>query len=155
MKRAIYGSLVLVLFVSNLFAYTKPNSYRKAKLVCTNPFDLSTCTLIPSAIVFKEQAPLSPHSWVIPKAIDLLRTDGLQSEADLAQKYLLPMLEGVTFNDVWGTRIWRAAQFSTITTRIRVLTSAMAVSWMASFLRPIRTAPIRSRCRQAPGPSPW
>src|SRR5262249_39062504 len=46
--------------------------------------------------------PLSPHSWTIERAIDLLRRDGFQSEADLAEQYKLPMLEGVTFNDVWG-----------------------------------------------------
>ena len=38
----------------------------------------------------------------IVKAIGLLRHDGYVQEADIAQKYLLPMLEGVTFNDVWG-----------------------------------------------------
>ena len=68
------------------FAYTKPNTYKPST----------------DAIVFKEQYMSSPHSWAIPKAIELLRTDGFQTEANLAQKYLLPMLEGVTFNDVWG-----------------------------------------------------
>jgi hypothetical protein len=102
MKRATFTLVVLIFSASTLFAYTKPNTYRPAKIVCTNPLDPSTCSVIPEAIVFQSQAPLSPHSWVIPKAIELLRTDGFQSEADLADKYLLPMLEGVTFNDVWG-----------------------------------------------------
>jgi len=39
---------------------------------------------------------------VIPKAIEFLRSAGYTTEADLAQQNLLPMLEGVTFNDVWG-----------------------------------------------------
>src|SRR5262249_9634436 len=44
----------------------------------------------------------SPHSWAILKAIEFLRSNGYESEANLAQKHLLPMEEGVTFNDVWG-----------------------------------------------------
>src|SRR6266849_4633024 len=102
MKRAICTLVLLLVSLPKLFANTKPNTYRAERRVCTNPLDPSTCQVIPSAIVFKEQVPFSPHSWVIPKAIELLRTDGFQDEADLAQKYLLPMLEGVTFNDVWG-----------------------------------------------------
>ncbi len=102
MKRLIFALVVVVLSVPSLFAYTKPNTYRASRPVCANPLDPSTCVLIPEAIVFKEQIPFSPHSWVIPKAIDLLRTDGFGIEADLAQMYLLPMEEGVTFNDVWG-----------------------------------------------------
>ena len=102
--RHLLGCFAVCLMVSpsSLFAYTKPVTYRPAKLTCTNYNDPSTCTVIPDAIIFKEQYPLSPHSWAIPKAIDLIRADGYVTEADLAQKYLLPMLEGVTFNDVWG-----------------------------------------------------
>jgi hypothetical protein len=54
------------------------------------------------SVVFKDRYLESPHSWIIVKAVDLLRHDGYTQEADVAQKYLLPMLEGVTFNDVWG-----------------------------------------------------
>ena len=66
-------------------AYTKPNTRGESGVA-----------------VFQEEVPYSPHSWVIPKAIEFLRAKGFTSEADLARRYLLPMLEGVTFNDVWG-----------------------------------------------------
>ena len=72
--------------VTTSLGYTKPNTYSH---------DSRT-------IVFKTQYIHSPHAWIIVKAIDLLRHDGYIKEADAAQKYLLPMLEGVTFNDVWG-----------------------------------------------------
>ena len=36
------------------------------------------------------------------KAAELLRTDGYYDEAFLAQRYMLPMLLGNTWNDVWG-----------------------------------------------------
>ncbi len=103
MKRVMGTLVVLVASVSTSFAYTKPNTYQPLKFTC-NLFQIPpSCTVVtPGKIVFQEQVPFSPHSWVIPKAIALLRTNGLQAEADLAQKYLLPMLEGVTFNDVWG-----------------------------------------------------
>jgi len=105
MKIELTRLLVVILLAgygSSSFAYTKPSTYKAPKLICTDPADVNTCTVVPGQIVFKEEIALSPHSWVIPKAIELLRTDGLSAEADLAQKYLLPMLEGVTFNDVWG-----------------------------------------------------
>src|SRR5215813_1588812 len=105
-------------FVATAFGYTKPNTYRRARTICTPLTPTSRCDNVfclaltaadrcafvftPSSIVFKEQYPLSPHSWVIPKAIGVLRKDGFESEAKLAEQYLLPMLEGVTFNDVWG-----------------------------------------------------
>jgi len=102
MKRTIESILALVFVsasVSISSGYTKPISYQAAYTVCS---EASICSRFPGQIIFKEQYPLSPHSWVIPKAIELLHTDGFQSEARLARKYLLPMLEGVTFNDVWG-----------------------------------------------------
>ena len=89
MKRVIYTLIVLIVLVvsvSIIFGYTKPSTYHPDT----------------DKIIFTEQVPFSPHSWVILKAIGLLQTDGFTSEAKLAQKYLLPMLEGVTFNDVWG-----------------------------------------------------
>jgi hypothetical protein len=66
-------------------------------LGCTNPVIYT-----PGTIVFNDQIPRSPHSWVILKAIDFLRSNGFDTEGNLAQKHLLPMMEGVTFNDVWG-----------------------------------------------------
>jgi len=78
--------VALLSFVSDSFAYTKPVTYSEAS----------------HSIIFQQNYLHSPHSWVIVKAISLLRTDGYGTEADVAQKYLLPMLEGVTFNDVWG-----------------------------------------------------
>ena len=89
MKRvteAIFALVVLVVSVSSSFGYTKPLTYDK---------DSDT-------IIFKYQFIYSPHAWIIVKAIDLIRHDGYGQEADVAQRYLLPMLEGVTFNDVWG-----------------------------------------------------
>ena len=82
----VLASILLAGCGATSFAYTKPNTYRESG----------------DAIVFKEQYLNSPHSWTIVQAIELLRTDGFETEANLAQKHLLPMLEGVTFNDVWG-----------------------------------------------------
>jgi hypothetical protein len=78
--------VVLVASVSISFGYSKPNTYNEDT----------------QKIVFKEQYLSSPHGWIISKAIDLLRLDGYGQQADIAEKYLLPMLLGVTFNDVWG-----------------------------------------------------
>lgn len=78
--------VVLVASVSISFGYSKPNTYNE---------DSET-------IVFKEEYLYSPHGWIIRKAIDLLRLDGYGQQADIAERYLLPMLLGVTFNDVWG-----------------------------------------------------
>src|SRR5437763_4372504 len=89
MKRTIAVVLTLVVLagsVSTSYGYSKPVKYSK-------PGD---------AIVFKQEYLSSPHAWIIVKAIDLLRHDGYVQEANTAQRYLLPMLEGVTFNDVWG-----------------------------------------------------
>ncbi len=89
MKQVTATLLALVLMVGPVttsFGYTKPNTYSHDR----------------KTIVFKNQYIYSPHAWIIVKAIDLLRHDGYIQEADAAQKHLLPMLEGVTFNDVWG-----------------------------------------------------
>jgi hypothetical protein len=77
--------LAFVLNASVGWAYSKPITYRQG-----------------GSIVFKDEYLNSPHSWIIVKAVDLLRKDGYTQEADVAKQYLLPMLEGVTFNDVWG-----------------------------------------------------
>ena len=69
---------------SNGYGYTKPVTYNEGN------------------VVFKDRYLQSPHSWIIVKAVDLIRHDGYTQEADVAQKYLLPMMEGVTYNDVWG-----------------------------------------------------
>ncbi len=53
-------------------------------------------------IVFDEQYQKWPHSWAVKKAIDLLRTDGFVEQANVAEKYLLPIMLGTVFNDVWG-----------------------------------------------------
>ena len=53
-------------------------------------------------VVFKDRYLQSPHSWIIVKAVDLIRHDGYRRRRTVAQKYLLPMMEGVTYNDVWG-----------------------------------------------------
>jgi hypothetical protein len=68
------------------YAYTKPVTYREG-------FD---------GIIFQDSYNFSPHGWMIPKAIELIRADGYTNEAAVAEMHLLPMLEGVTFNDVWG-----------------------------------------------------
>src|SRR5882757_2085543 len=86
MKRQGFAFVVLLVLAADGFSYTKPVTYNET-------FDV---------IVFKERYMLSPHSWAIEKAIELLETDGFQPEAALARKYRLPMFEGVTFNDVWG-----------------------------------------------------
>jgi hypothetical protein len=78
--------VVLIGSVSTSYGYSKPVTYREAG----------------NAIVFKDQYLYSPHAWIIVKAIDLLRHDGYRQEADEAQRNLLPMLEGVTYNDIWG-----------------------------------------------------
>jgi hypothetical protein len=103
MVRIRTAAMVLAVVVASVTVgsgYTKPNTYRPPVLT----IDPVTHQLIfiPSAVVFGEEYLHSPHSWAIAKAIELLRTDGFDREADLAQQYLLPMLEGVTFNDVWG-----------------------------------------------------
>jgi hypothetical protein len=77
---------VLLATATNVHAYTKPVTYK---------YD-------GDQIVFADWYMKSPHSWMIVKAIDLLRRDGFIKEAAEAQHHLLPMLEGVTFNDVWG-----------------------------------------------------
>jgi hypothetical protein len=69
---------------ANGYGYTKPVTYNEGN------------------VVFKDRYLESPHSWIIVKAVDLIRHDGYSQEADVAQKYLLPMMEGVTYNDVWG-----------------------------------------------------
>ena len=105
MKRTqgfVIALIVLTASSSMGLAYTKPSTYRKYQTVCSGPSDTPICVEIPGAVIFQDQIAKSPHSWAIPKAIKLLSDDGYTSEAALAQKYLLPMLEGVTFNDVWG-----------------------------------------------------
>jgi hypothetical protein len=95
--------VVLTASVSLSLAYTKPTTYKKYQLECPDPQDPGTCFIkVPGRIVFETQIPLSPHTWVITKALELIRRDGYETEANLAGKYLLPMYEGVTFNDVWG-----------------------------------------------------
>lgn len=89
MKRALQGLLAVLtaaVCVSTTFAYTKPITYSKDS----------------HSIVFKQYYLLSPHAWIIDRAIALLDRDGYHEEAAEARRYLLPMLEGVTFNDVWG-----------------------------------------------------
>ena len=81
--------LLLALAIATIAAssghgYTKPVTYNKG------------------SVVFKDRYLQSPHSWIIVKAVDLIGRDGYSQEAAVAEKYLLPMLEGVTFNDVWG-----------------------------------------------------
>jgi hypothetical protein len=99
LQRLALAAFVLAASVTLAPAYTKPTTYKKYVLTCQD----QTCTITtPGEVIFGDQLPRSPHSWVILKAIDLIRRDGYTSEADLAQKYLLPMEEGVTFNDVWG-----------------------------------------------------
>src|SRR3954469_18131824 len=82
----VESTMAFVLSSSVGWAYTKPIIYREAG----------------DTVVFKDEFMYSPHAWQIVKAINLLRHDGYTQEAYLAEKYLLPMLEGVTFNDVWG-----------------------------------------------------
>lgn len=89
MKQVIAAMLALVVLVGQVsisFGYSKPSTYIPD----------------PATIVFKEQYLKSQHGWMIAKAIDLLRHDGYIKEADEAQSNLVPMIEGVTFNDVWG-----------------------------------------------------
>src|SRR5437870_7051629 len=89
MKQVIATLLALVVLVGSVsvsFGYTKPVTYDHDA----------------DSIVFKDFYNYSPHAWIIGKAIELLRHDGYRQEADQAQRHLLPMLEGVTFNDVWG-----------------------------------------------------
>ncbi len=83
---SILGAALLGGSAPNILAYSKPVTWDKGA----------------EEIVFKDLFIYSPHAWVIVKAIELLRHDGLTEEANVAQSYLLPMLEGVTFNDVWG-----------------------------------------------------
>jgi hypothetical protein len=83
---AVVSILALLISSPSGWAFSKPITYRESG----------------DTIVFQNEFKYSPHGWQILKAINLLRDDGYTEEADLAQKYLLPMLEGVTFNDVWG-----------------------------------------------------
>lgn len=62
------------------------------------------------SIVFKKNYGPTPHSWFIIKAIELLRTDGHTYEADIAEIYLLPMVEGVGFVDTWGDSDYDGSQ---------------------------------------------
>jgi hypothetical protein len=102
-RRPLTALIVLAASVSMSLAYTKPTTYHKFQLECTDLLDPSTCFIkVPGRIVLETQIPRSPHTWVISKALDLIQRDGYLSEAALAKKYLLPMYEGVTFNDVWG-----------------------------------------------------
>jgi hypothetical protein len=82
----IAGVLATTCAASIGHAYTKPNTYRHDDGVPA----------------FRAEVPYSPHSWILAKAIEFLRTSGYTADADLARAYLLPMLEGVTYNDVWG-----------------------------------------------------
>jgi hypothetical protein len=102
--RILFLALVLLAAsVSTGLAYTKPTTYRSFQLDCPIPGVPVDCTIsVPGRIIFETQIPGSPHTWVISKALDLIQKDGYASEANLARKYLLPMYEGVTFNDVWG-----------------------------------------------------
>ena len=84
--RAALVATVALAAVSTGWGYTKPVTYK---------YD-------GDEIVFKDLYLDSPHAWMIEKAIELLQRDGYLQEADQARHYLLPMLEGVTFNDVWG-----------------------------------------------------
>ena len=43
-----------------------------------------------------------PHGWLLVKAVELLGQDGYTAQANMATSYLLPMLEGAMWNDVWG-----------------------------------------------------
>src|SRR5947207_2683616 len=89
MKQVMAAMITVVLLIGSVsigFSYSKPTSYMQSG----------------DQIVFNDQVYKSPHGWIISKAIDLLRHDGYQQEADEAQRNILPMFEGVTFNDVWG-----------------------------------------------------
>ena len=83
---SILAAAIALATVTSVQAYTKPVTYK---------YD-------GDQIVFADWYMKSPHSWIIVRAIDLLRRDGYLQEAQEAQHHLLPMLEGVTFNDVWG-----------------------------------------------------
>ena len=72
--------------VSTGYGYSKPVTY--------NPNS--------DSVILKQNYLVSPHGWMIEKAINLLRHDGYIQEANTAQQHELSMLEGVTFNDVWG-----------------------------------------------------
>lgn len=61
-------------------------------------------------IVFNQNYNTTAHSWCIIKAIELLNNDGHFYVAKIADKYLLPMLEGVTFCDVWGDKDYDGSQ---------------------------------------------
>lgn len=76
----IVSIIILVLYVPITNAYSPP----------------------PSTSLSYEAMTESPHSWAIIKAIDLLAKDGYSYKAQMAKKYLLPMVEGVMFIDEWG-----------------------------------------------------
>ena len=104
MTRIKTAAMVVTLAVASatiLSAYSKPNTYKPYTLV-VDPDTGQVLVYVPGRIEFARQLQYSPHSWVIQKAIDLLAAEGFTEEANLASKYRLPMLEGVTFNDVWG-----------------------------------------------------
>jgi len=89
MRRVLGGLLTLFTCMTigpAVFAYTKPVTYDSDNHVP----------------IFKDEYISSPHAWIIVKAIEQLNHDGYTQEAKVANRYLLPMLEGVTFNDVWG-----------------------------------------------------
>jgi hypothetical protein len=82
----VLAAVVLAFSVSAGFAYTKPITWDKDH----------------GQIVFQDQWHFSPHGWIIGKALVLLSQSDRPQEGAFAARYLLPMLEGVTFNDVWG-----------------------------------------------------
>jgi hypothetical protein len=82
------------LAVALVLAPTPPaNAYTKPGTLKISP---------PSALIFPEQYQNSPHTWTILQAVALLKHDGFVSEYEIAHKYMLPMLLGATYNDVWG-----------------------------------------------------
>ena len=82
----ILAAVVLACSATAGFAYTKPITWDKDH----------------GQIVFQDQWHYSPHGWIIGKALVMLMQSDRPQEGIFAARYLLPMLEGVTFNDVWG-----------------------------------------------------
>jgi hypothetical protein len=86
-KAALLTLFLILASTPPVGAYTKPGTLKISA---------------PSAFLFPEQYQISPHTWTILRAVELLKDDGFVSEYELAHKYLLPMMLGATYNDVWG-----------------------------------------------------
>lgn len=87
LSAALLAAVLIVAGAPPAGAYSKPGTLKISP---------------PSAFIFPQQSQNSPHTWTILQAVDLLKHDGFVSEYEIAHKYMLPMLLGATYNDVWG-----------------------------------------------------